>query len=102
MQRMMALKPMRYGTRRLQAGDYFEAKPKDARILLAVKRAELAREIGKLDPPPADLVKKVSAPSSDEDIKAVRDEYEAVIGKRPFNGWDIETLKAKIAAHGAS
>lgn len=32
------------------------------------------------------------------DIAAVRDLYERVVGKKPFHGWDIDTLKAKIEA----
>jgi hypothetical protein len=31
------------------------------------------------------------------DIAALRAEYLKVIGKRPFNGWDAETLAIKIA-----
>lgn len=27
----------------------------------------------------------------------LRKEYQEVVGKRAFNGWDAETLKAKIA-----
>ncbi|MEG8222428.1 hypothetical protein OSJ57_17635 [Sphingomonas sp. HH69] len=31
------------------------------------------------------------------DIDALRDQYEKVLGKRPFNGWSAETLAEKIA-----
>lgn len=41
-------------------------------------------------------------PVASEDISEVRAEYKRVLGKNPFNGWDIETLKAKIAEHEAS
>jgi hypothetical protein len=34
-----------------------------------------------------------------EDITAVRAEYETVVGKRPFYGWDVSTLRQKMAAH---
>ncbi|WP_226576538.1 hypothetical protein [Acuticoccus sediminis] len=103
MQKMKALRSLRYGTRRLQAGDYFDAKMKDVRILEAIKKARVAREVGTLAPPPADLVQMVKADAEPvTDIKAIRDEYERVLGKRPFNGWDIATLRAKIAEHGAS
>ena len=48
-------------------------------------------------------VETVSAPDPDEpDIAAVRAEYERLIGKRPFMGWDAATLRAKIAAHEAA
>ena len=44
----------------------------------------------KMQPPPAE---------NKADIADVRAEYERVVGKRPFHGWDAETLKAKIAEH---
>lgn len=31
------------------------------------------------------------------DLDALRDFYEKVVGKRPFNGWSAETLSDKIA-----
>lgn len=33
-----------------------------------------------------------------ETIADVREEYERVVGKKPFMGWDIATLRQKIAA----
>ncbi|GLQ36741.1 hypothetical protein GCM10007908_03610 [Rhizobium albus] len=38
------------------------------------------------------------APAPVETLADVRAEYERVLGKRPFNGWGIEELRAKIAA----
>lgn len=35
-------------------------------------------------------------PAAVSDIKVLRAEYQKVVGKRPFNGWDADTLKAKI------
>jgi hypothetical protein len=32
-----------------------------------------------------------------EDIAAVRDEYARAVGRKPFMGWDIPTLRTKIA-----
>ena len=32
----------------------------------------------------------------------LRAEYERVVGKKPFMGWDADTLKAKIAEAGAA
>lgn len=34
---------------------------------------------------------------ADDDLKALRAEYAEKIGKKPFGGWDAETLRAKIA-----
>lgn len=35
---------------------------------------------------------------ADKDLKALRAEYAEKIGKKPFGGWDADTLRAKIAA----
>lgn len=32
-----------------------------------------------------------------DDITFLRAEYQRVVGKRPFNGWDAATLRKKIA-----
>lgn len=72
------MKKSHYMTRALQARD-----PRYATILgkLGYERTDMA-------PGPAGQV---------DDLKALRVEYQKVIGKRAFNGWDADTLKAKIA-----
>lgn len=35
---------------------------------------------------------------ADDELVAAREAYEAALGKKPYHGWDIETLQAKIAA----
>lgn len=40
---------------------------------------------------------KPPEPEPDLDIADVRAEYERIVGKRPFNGWDIPTLKRKMS-----
>lgn len=42
-----------------------------------------------------------AAESGKDDLTALRAEYEATIGKRPFMGWDAETLQQKISEHRA-
>ena len=37
-------------------------------------------------------------PVKAEDLTALRAEYEAKVGKRPFMGWDAAKLREKIAA----
>jgi len=32
-----------------------------------------------------------------DDLVALREEYQAALGKRPFMGWDAPALRAKIA-----
>ncbi|WP_246504706.1 hypothetical protein [Microvirga antarctica] len=88
--KMIATKSMTYATRRLNAGDVFDAKPRDARILRAVKKArydaatDSDEAIGHDAARPADLAE-------------LRVEYEKLVGKRPFMGWDAATLREKIA-----
>ncbi len=38
--KLVAIKSMTYATRRLEAGDRFEASLRDARILIAIKKAQ--------------------------------------------------------------
>lgn len=84
-----------YATRRLLPGDQFEAPDRDARILMVTRRARragvpaLTPAAAPVEPPPADPDGAV--------LKAAREAYEAVTGKRPYWGWDVETLNAKIA-----
>jgi hypothetical protein len=73
------MKSNSYMTRALQASD-----PRYAQVL------------GKLGYDRADIQ---AAPV--DDLKAARDEYEAVIGKRAYHAWDAATLRAKIAEHKA-
>jgi hypothetical protein len=73
------MKSLSYMDRALRAQD-----PRYARILgkLGYGRRDMrARE--PLDP--------------EEELKALREEYQDVVGKRAYHGWDAETLKAKIA-----
>lgn len=34
---------------------------------------------------------------NDDQLTDLRDEYQAVVGKRAYHGWDAETLREKIA-----
>lgn len=63
---------------------------------LAARDPRFARVLGKLGYERRDMV--AAAPEGVDDIAAVRDQYERVLGKRPFNGWDVATLRDKIAA----
>jgi hypothetical protein len=116
--KLTATKSFSYNTRRLLAGDHFEAKPAHGRLLIAVKRAREQREPGKISAlpkaiaekvkpqvakaePPAEVIAKpvevTSEPAAVEDLAPLREEYQAKVGKRPFMGWDAETLRAKMA-----
>jgi len=98
--KMKALKSFSYNTRRLVPGEDFETKRDiDARLLEANKRAERVREIGELPPPPKAIVAKVA--DAAEAVKALRAEYTRLVGKKPYNGWGADELRAKIAAANA-
>lgn len=36
-------------------------------------------------------------PNNDDQLAGLRAEYQAVVGKRAYHGWDAETLREKIA-----
>lgn len=48
MVKLIANRRMQYATRQLRAGDLFDARPKDARILVLLQRADLYVEPPKL------------------------------------------------------
>lgn len=52
-----------------------------------------ARIFGRLGYETTALVADDNGPT----IEELRETYKAVVGKRPFNGWDAETLASKIA-----
>lgn len=97
---MIATKAFRYNTGRVSVGDTFMATPADARLLAAIRKARIngARPPGKLPPPPHELLTKMEAVGQPDDITALRRDYHAALGKRPFVGWDAATLREKIAA----
>lgn len=118
--RLRAVKPLTYATRRLVAGDVFETvRDRDARVLLATRKVEAVRAEVPVPPPPPEVKAKIeaavapdlSAPVPAEFVDAMRPEaivavnelaaaraaYESALGKKPFHGWDVETLRKKIA-----
>lgn len=98
---LIAVKPLKYRTRMMVPGQNFRVKnEREARVLVHLKRAERVDNADRyvaLD----DARAKVGLPALSkvtEDINALRVEYLGKIGRRPFNGWDAETLKEKIAS----
>lgn len=81
-----------YGTRRLQAGDYFTARTTaDARALVAFGKA--GHQVGGVAPEP----KQTPPASSDHDaLKKLRADYQEVLKKKPFAGWDAVELQRRI------
>lgn len=127
---LRALKDFRYGTRRLKAGDYFEAGTQHRRVLIAMKRAEElpgGRLPADVPPMPARLKRRArnqarsdvpagspppdpfdhdndgnpggsAAPPDSDELRGLRSLYTEIMGKRPFPGWDVATLRAKLEA----
>jgi hypothetical protein len=100
--KLTATKSFLYNTRRLLAGDVFETvKPIHGKLLIAAKKAIETRTPGKLSAPPKAVAAKVSKASkiepAAEDLGPLRDEYQEKVGKRPFMGWDADTLRSKMA-----
>ncbi len=62
---------------------------------LTARDPRFARILGKLGYERTDIVSADDA--GVEDLIQLRKDYQDVVGKRAFNGWDAVTLKAKIA-----
>lgn len=86
MTKMIAAKGFTYATRRLLPEDPFTARTRgDARALQALGKARYATADAS-----ADL-------KTEDERPALRHRYEQLLGKKPFAGWDADTLRAKIA-----
>ena len=118
--KLKAIKALIYNTRRLLPGDVFECKPRDARVWLAIRKAEAMRDPVELPPPPPAVAQKIAAAvpppppiapaapplpatvpvaqAAPDHLGVLRAEYRNVFGKAPFMGWDAATLLEKIAA----
>lgn len=57
---LVSKKRMRYGTRRLLPGDMFEASRRDARVLVAVRKAREVRGEANVPAPPPELAEKIA------------------------------------------
>lgn len=74
--------------------------PRYARILSKMgygTRHMVAQSASVPDPEDED---ETSAPASVSDadaLKALRDEYQLKMGKRPFHGWDADELRERLA-----
>ena len=115
---MIAAKRLTYRTRRLKAGDPFEASEGDARLFRAVRLADYAADYAPADPSPGlpaaensgaaaneraieEAVEAISSfepPSTDADPPAdLRADYEALTGGPPDRRWGEARLRAEIA-----
>jgi len=90
MPNLIAVREVRYAGRNVFPGEAFEASDKEAKLLVAIGKAK-----------PADISEpEVPAiPKTAEDIVALRGDYETMVGKRPFMGWDAAQIREKMAAY---
>lgn len=92
-----------YATRRLQAGDTFEASTRDARVLIAIKKASLpdpkqaAKPEAKTPEPAPATPEDDIPPSDDADLEALRTEATA-LGIEVDRRWKQARLAKEIAA----
>lgn len=100
---MKATRSLTYGTRRLKAGEPFEARRQDARVLSAIGKAEYSTRMLKVadKPKPHALGhdgdgRKGGSKSGGDDMQELRAEYQEVVGKRAFPGWDAAELKRRM------
>lgn len=109
--RLVATREFKYSTRRLLPGDEFEASNRDGRLLVAIRKARPVRTTGNLPAPPPGVAKKIEAatapvvppaPVASDEVKSLREEYRAALGRAPFPGWGADVLREKIAAHRAA
>ena len=122
---IQATKEFRYSTRRLLPGDLISMPPRHAAVFIAKRQAFKVREPGTPLPPvppklaaaavtiaaqaelsiepAADTLVEAQAisepePPPVEDMAALRQRYEEVIGRPPFNGWSADILRKRIEA----
>lgn len=98
---LKALRDMRYGTRRLKAGEEFEASGQHAKVLVAVGRAAVVA-VTPAKPLMESFTQRVTAAkaydaSEADELAAARAEYQEKVGRRPFHGWDAAELRKRIA-----
>lgn len=106
----------RYTTRMLQAGDAMLVDGPRARLLTKMgwadekkpRKAKAAEAPAPAPPPPPPPQLKQldhdgdgkaggSTKQAGDEVAALRAEYQTRLGRKPFNGWDVDTLRAKIA-----
>lgn len=90
-QKMIALKPFRYGSRALVAGDPFDASRRDARLLEAVSRARRY-----VPEPEVKAEDKPMAKAGDAEIDVLRARA-AELGVEVDNRWRDKRLAEEIA-----
>ena len=86
---------MTYDTRRLKAGDEFRLTARDGDLLVRLGRAKVVPESL------AQSAQPTPQQPQPDPMTTARAEYEAIVGKRAFHGWDETELRRRIAEHQA-
>lgn len=60
-----------------------------------VRYAEILQKLGRGTYMTRDMQAKTRR--DDKELSALRAEYQETVGKRPYHGWDADTLREKIA-----
>jgi len=60
-----------------------------------VRYADILQKLGRGTYMTRDM--QAQSQRDDEVLSSLRAEYQEVVGKRPFHGWDADTLREKIA-----
>lgn len=85
-----------YRNRMLTAGSPVTLGGSDARLFAkhgwATEKAKREVMDGRMS------INQARAVIVEDDLTALRAQYQEVVGKKPYHGWDAETLREKIAA----
>lgn len=76
------MKHQGYYTRALQANDQRFARVFDK---MGYGRSDMSAD------------QEAVPPTAADDLSALRDQYQAVVGKKPYHGWDADELRKRIA-----
>lgn len=60
--------------------------------------AEILKKLGRGTYTTRDM--QATEQRDDDELSRLRAEYQDVVGKRPFHGWDADTIRQKIAEAG--
>lgn len=96
---LVSLRRQRYGTRRLQAGDTFDARRGDVAALIAMgnaRRSEGAVSTPRTAPKPEPKVAP-SATAQVNELEVLRAQYALLAGRRPHNFWKVDKIRAELA-----
>lgn len=110
--RMKALTSLTYGTRRLKAGDEFDAANRGHVMLLSKIGKAAESDTGKMGPqgvrvikpnpadkafPAAPEIKSISENDASDELRGLRKTYFTTTGRKAYLGWDETQLRQRIA-----